>query len=61
MIGAFNPYTAGSSPQQPNISVDTVSKLLGGANRINSYTSVLRVFLGKLDPRSIGVCAVDPL
>ena len=32
MIGAFNPYTAGSSPQQPNISVDTVSKLLGGAN-----------------------------
>lgn len=32
MIGAFNPYMAGSSPQQPNISVDTVSKLLGGAN-----------------------------
>lgn len=32
MIGAFNPYMAGSSPQQPNVSVDTVSKLLGGAN-----------------------------
>ena len=32
MIGAFNPYTAGSSPQSPNISVDTVAQLLGGAN-----------------------------
>lgn len=32
MIGSFNPYTAGSSPQSPNISVDTVSKLLGGAS-----------------------------
>ena len=33
MIGAFNPYTAGTSPQQPNISLDTVSQLLGGANQ----------------------------
>ena len=33
MIGAFNPYMAGSSPQQPNISLDTVSQLLGGANQ----------------------------
>lgn len=32
MIGAFNPYTAGASPQSPNISLDTVSQLLGGAN-----------------------------
>lgn len=32
MIGAFNPYTAGNSPQSPNISVDTVAQLLGGAN-----------------------------
>lgn len=32
MIGSFNPYTAGNSPQSPNISVDTVAQLLGGAN-----------------------------
>lgn len=32
MIGAFNPYMAGNSPQSPNISLDTVSRLLGGAN-----------------------------
>lgn len=30
MIGAFNPYTAGASPQSPNISMDTVAKLMGG-------------------------------
>lgn len=32
MIGSFNPYTAGSSPQSHNMSVDTISKLLDGAS-----------------------------
>lgn len=30
MIGSFNPYTSGYSPSQPNISADTVSKLMTG-------------------------------
>ena len=30
MIGSFNPYTSGYSPNQPNISADTVSKLMTG-------------------------------
>ena len=30
MIGSFNPYTSGYSPNQPNISADTVSKLMAG-------------------------------
>ena len=30
MIGSFNPYTSGYSPNQPNISADTISKLMTG-------------------------------
>lgn len=31
MMSAFNPYTAGAAPQSPNIQLDTVAHLLGGA------------------------------
>lgn len=31
MMSAFNPYTAGAAPQSPNIQLDTVAQLLGGA------------------------------
>ena len=31
MMSAFNPYTAGTAPQSPNIQLDTVAQLLGGA------------------------------
>ena len=31
MMSAFNPLTAGAAPQSPNIQLDTVAQLLGGA------------------------------
>ena len=31
MMSAFNPYTAGAAPSSPNIQLDTVAQLLGGA------------------------------